>query len=70
MIVLRSDDERKLFVTIGRQYPELLRIIERLELAELRKLPVATNKEQNVGVLQGRSQMLTDIQQLFNGRVE
>lgn len=61
-----SREERELCIQIGRQYPSFKTFIERWWMEELVVLPAAVS--QNVGVLQGRAQVLTEMKDYLQDR--
>lgn len=60
-----SADELKVCQTIARQYPEFVELLNRLRTDELEVLPFATN---NLDVMRGRVQALTEMQGHFKLR--
>jgi len=61
-------DELRMFKEIGRQYPRAFEVLTEWRMSELEKLPMATGSITPVGVLQGRAQVLTEMQELFDPR--
>ena len=60
--------ELKLLNDVGRQYPRFVEILSRWRTEELERLPY-TNKD-NVDVMRGRVQALTEMQRAILGHVE
>ena len=60
-----SPEERDLMRNLGRQYPRFVEILSRWRKREMNQLPKAISG--NVGVLQGRAQVLTEITQHVSG---
>ena len=61
-----TPEEVRLFKDVARQYPKMVEILTAWRTKELEILPDAINT--NVGVLQGRVQVLTEVQKLFDPR--
>jgi hypothetical protein len=58
-----SDDEAKLLKQIGRQYPNLSDLLDRVRAAELESM--ANGTQEHFSTYKGRVQCLTEIRQLI-----
>lgn len=61
MVRLTPEEQQEL-IMVARHNPGFVRLVERWRMAELEALPAATGPAVNVGVLQGRTQVLTELQ--------
>ena len=62
MRIQLSDDEAKLLKQIGRQYPNLSDLLDRVRAAELESM--ANGTQEHFSTYKGRVQCLTEIRQL------
>lgn len=63
MRIQLSDDEAKLLKQIGRQYPNLSDLLDRVRAAELESM--ANGTQEHFSTYKGRVQCLTEIRQLI-----
>lgn len=59
-----TEDDRQLFLQLGRQQPRVVETLTALRTSELERLALTNNDE--FRTLKGRVQMLTEIRQLFS----
>ena len=63
MRIQPTDDEAKLLKQIGRQYPNLSDVLDRLRAAELES--TANGTQEHFSTYKGRVQCLTELRQLI-----
>lgn len=61
MQIMLNADEMHLLKQVGRQFPQMVELIERLRLAELERM--AVSGDDHFRVYKGRTQILTELRQ-------